>query len=624
MALATLAADAGQPLEEALEQADREMTGTLSVIIRAVLDMYGELSKNTIELLKEKLARQRAEEELRWNQEKLLKQEIQARDSRFTTLFEAVPDAVFVLDSGTRRILDVNAVAEQMSGYSRQALVGRNILDLHRDQDLPLHQQKLSKMHKIEHISEVIETVLITAQGREIIVEISVRGPFFWQESRCLVGVFRDVTRERNHQLELERAAYNDPLTGLFNRNGIKRELDGLIRDKAALPLLLVYIDIDRFTMVNEEIGVEAADEAIWAFSERLTTAVPDRALVSRLGGDEFLLVIPSWESEKPVSDWVEYLKRYVARPLVLNKDVIDLTASFGINLCSSWEDASTEILLRQTAHALYEAKLQGRGQYRLFDASYDARMRDRHTLLTDVRRGLENDEFELYFQPKVRMPTGALAGVEALVRWHHPERGLLGPGQFMPVVETHELAIEFGDWVAARALEHLAQWQPRDEGFAMGINLTSRELQSPDLVDHWAGRLKKFPSVAPSWIQIEVLESHTFENLDRTVQSLDRIRSLGISVAIDDFGTGYSSLSYLRRLPIDWLKLDQSFVRELSDKAADRGIVEGVETEEQGVILEQLGCEYAQGYHIARPMPWPELEKWLRSWKAPTAWQSL
>ena len=639
MAIATLAADSGQSLTQALEQADRTMAGSLSVVIQAVLDMYSELSANTIELIKERMTRQRIEEELKETQHALAEQELAASEQRYQILFDAIPDAVLVVDTKTQTLVDCNVEAERLTGRKRKELLGLSALELHPAEERSTHQDHLDSLVTgagCDHI----DATLLQKDGGTREVEISVRGPFLRDQKPCLVGVFRDVTLLRQHHRELEYIAYHDKLTGLWNRNGIKRFLEQLLAGDgcSSEPLLLLHLDVDKFTEVNEILGVELADRALQEFASRLRHVLPPGTQICRIGGDEFFAAIPQWKAEQNIDQFVENLLDQLGEPLHTNDNTLTLTASVGINLCSNLAGLNTETMIRQAAYALYQAKLRGLGHHTLFDASQEERIRRRNALIADVRRGLESDEFELYYQPKVHLPSGDLIGLEALIRWHHPEQGLLNPGAFMPVVERDAIALEIGDWVAESVLQLLDSSRTSKRPTPISINLTALELQTNDLGQKWQVRLREFPLLDPAWIQIEVLESNTMEDMDTALSNLEFLRELGMTIAIDDFGTGQSSLAYLKKLPVDCLKLDQSFVRDMGDSPDDRAIVEavvnisrayglqllaeGVETETQGRLLLDLGCEYAQGYCIARPMPAPDLEGWQKQWRVPPSWR--
>jgi EAL domain-containing protein (putative c-di-GMP-specific phosphodiesterase class I) len=285
----------------------------------------------------------------------------------------------------------------------------------------------------------------------------------------------------------------------------------------------------------------------------------------------------------------------------------------------------------------MYQAKLAGKNRYHVFDADQDRSVRGHHESLEHIRRALRECEFVLYYQPKVNMRTGAVIGVEALIRWQHPEKGLLPPAVFLPVIEDHPLAVELGDWVVDTALCQMESWQAAGLDMPISINVGARQLQHADFVGHLRNRLAAHPQVAASSLQLEVLETSALEDLAHVSKVIKACREIGVSFAMDDFGTGYSSLTYLKRLSVTQLKIDQSFVRDMLDDPEDLAILEGVlslatafrreviaegvETVAQGEMLVQLGCELAQGYSIARPMPADAFPVWLATWRPDPRW---
>jgi EAL domain-containing protein (putative c-di-GMP-specific phosphodiesterase class I) len=287
----------------------------------------------------------------------------------------------------------------------------------------------------------------------------------------------------------------------------------------------------------------------------------------------------------------------------------------------------------------MYQAKLSGRNRYHVFDSAQDQSLRVQHQQLERIRHALAANEFVLFYQPKVNMRTGQVVGAEALIRWQHPIQGLILPGDFLPVVEDHALAVELGEWVIATVLQQMARWQDDDLDIPVSVNMAARQLQQLDFVDRLRYLLDKQPQVSPKNLQLEILETSALQDIDLISSVLRACRDLGVTSAIDDFGTGYSSLTYLKRLPVDTLKIDQSFVRDMLDDPDDMAILqgvlglarafkreaiaEGVESALHGAVLLNLGCDLAQGYGIARPMPAEALPGWVRSWRPDPGWQT-
>ncbi|MGZ5001014.1 MAG: EAL domain-containing protein, partial [Methylomonas sp.] len=319
---------------------------------------------------------------------------------------------------------------------------------------------------------------------------------------------------------------------------------------------------------------------------------------------------------------------------------VFQVSASLGISFYPQAEDVDADQLLRQADQAMYQAKLAGKNRYHIFDAAQDSSIRGRHESLNRIREALAAHEFVLYYQPKVNMRTGKVVGAEALIRWQHPVKGLLPPSLFLPVIEDHALSIEIGEWVIDTALNQIELWHDAGLDIPISVNVSAGQLQRSDFVDRLRVALAAHPIVGPGCLELEVLETSALEDIAQVTQIMDACREIGVMFALDDFGTGYSSLTYLKRLPITLLKIDQSFVRDMLNDPNDLAILdgvlglarafgrqviaEGVETREHGEILLRLGCELAQGYDIARPMPADEMPDWSATWHTERSWVDL
>jgi EAL domain-containing protein (putative c-di-GMP-specific phosphodiesterase class I) len=328
------------------------------------------------------------------------------------------------------------------------------------------------------------------------------------------------------------------------------------------------------------------------------------------------------------------------AQSVRVGDHLLQVSASLGLTFYPQAEETDADQLLRQADQAMYHAKLLGKNRFHVFDAEQDRNLRGHHESLENIRRALGAHEFVLYYQPKVNMRSGEIIGVEALIRWQHPERGLLSPAVFLPVIEEHPLAVEVGEWVIEAALLQLEAWRAIGLDIPISVNVGARQLQQADFIERLRTRLAAHPSFHPGALEMEVLETSALEDLARVSQVIEACREIGIGFALDDFGTGYSSLTYLKRLSVAQLKIDQSFVRDMLDDPDDLAILggvlglasalhrqviaEGVATVEHGTMLLQLGCELAQGYGIAHPMPAAEIPAWVRTWRPEPAWTHL
>lgn len=639
MALATISMDCGADVDEALLSANQDMTGSLALLIRAVLDMYGELSASTIDLMKQKIARQRLEKELRDTAEQLVAEKLIASEERYHILINAMPDSIIVAHMASARIIDANIATEKLLGYSPQQLRSMQVFEIHPPETWAFHRENLAKLGAIEAPEESFETEVITSSGKLIDVEVSVHGPLLLQGQKCLVGVFRDITERKKHRSQLEYVAYFDELTGLPNRNGIKRHLDQL-QAQSDKNVLIVHADMDDFSAINARYSSEFGDRLLKEFARQASANLSAGTLMARLGGDEFLLVIEHIESPGSIDTVITALLATLQQPVFVDGIDIHITVSAGVKFRASAELTSSEVILRQAAHALYMAKIAGKSRYHVLDQAQENEQRNKHLLLNEIEAALSKNEFELFYQPKVNMVTGAVSGVEALIRWRHPTKGLLTPGYFMPATEGHKVSLQIDNWVVRQATNQLLRWHDLLPDLRISVNLCAQSIQDPDFPSRILAMTTSGHTNVTRRLAIEVLEGSAMGDINTAISNLQACRDAGMIVAIDDFGTGYSSLSYLKKLPIDCLKIDQSFVRDMVNSKDDIALIqgfisiskafdlntvaEGVETIEQGKLLIAMGCSHGQGYAISRPLPVAELERWLTSWQTPDAWRQI
>ncbi|MFP4207960.1 MAG: EAL domain-containing protein [Wenzhouxiangella sp.] len=456
------------------------------------------------------------------------------------------------------------------------------------------------------------------------------------------VTLFDDITRQKENERKLHHIAHYDALTGLPNRV--------LLADRLALamararrsrhPLALAFIDLDGFKAVNDTLGHDAGDRLLVSLARRMQNCLRETDTVARLGGDEFAIVMTDMTDLAAYAKLLDRLLIALAGPESIDGNPVQVSASIGVSLYPQDDEIDADQLLRQADQAMYEAKLAGKNRYRLFDIARDSDLRGRHEHVEQVRAGLDNDQLVLYFQPKVNMQSGAVVGAEALIRWQHPQRGLLSPAAFLPLISRHTLEIDLGRWVLGRALRHMSAWQRQGLRLPVSVNIAGDHIQHPDFVPELARLLRRHPEVNPANLQLEIVESTALEDVGDVSQVIARCAELGVEVALDDFGTGYSSLTYLKRLPVRVLKMDQSFVRDMLHDPDDLAILdgvlnlarafglgaiaEGVSSLQHGRVLLQLGCEAAQGYAIARPMPPAGIPVWIGQWKLPLEWSRV
>ncbi len=468
--------------------------------------------------------------------------------------------------------------------------------------------------------------------GREHFLEITkirLRNPD--GSVRGLIGLAMDITERAEHEQQLEKIAHFDALTGVPNRvmlaDRLKQAVARTHRDQGILAVC--YLDLDGFKPVNDHYGHEVGDLVLVEITRRIKQVIREDDTVARLGGDEFVVLLVGLTRPEECAGSLHRLLHAISQPISMQDHTVQISASIGVALYPEDEE-DPDTLLRHADQAMYVAKQAGKNRYHLFDPGNDLRARSHHTLQEQIRQGMAHGEFELYYQPKVAMATGELLGVEALIRWNHPERGLLLPGEFLRVIENTELEITLGDWVISDAIDRQRRW--RDQGFTIevSINVSAWHLQSPGFVEtlRTAANLC-CPGNCAGTLQVEVLETAALSDVATVSGIIRECKLFGMDFALDDFGTGYSSLSYLSKFDVDTLKIDQSFVRNMLSDKGDHAIVqgiialakafdmstvaEGVETDEQYRMLAEMGCDLAQGFGIARPMPEAELLAWGR-----------
>ncbi len=559
------------------------------------------------------------------------------RLSLAASVFEHANDAIFITDLDAT-IIEVNPAFLETTGYTREEVIGVSAHEL------------LAPPHDAEPFNEVwmkLETAgewhaETWLSGRNAMVFAAGLDLFAVRDERQkvmrYVGVFSDITHIMEQQQKLERMAYHDALTQLPNRVLFSDRLQQALAQNERMQSMLAvcYLDLDGFKPINDGLGHAAGDRLLVQLAQRVRNSLRAGDTLARLGGDEFALLLCGLQSPEEGCRTLARLLDVISAPYLIDEGNVTISASAGISL-SPPDEANPDILLRHADQAMYLAKLGGKNRYHLFNPEHDRQTRAQYEALAEMKQALDRGEFRLHYQPKVNMRQGQVIGMEALLRWQHPELGLRYPGDFLPALENSDLSVEVGEWVVVEALRQIAEWQQAGLSIAVSVNITARHLMQPDFTPRLAEMLAEFPEVSPALLELEITESAALEDFVSVGAVIDDCHLLGVTFALDDFGAGYSSLTYLRRLPADILKIDQSFVRDmlgdpddmtivagvisLSQEFRRRVIAEGVETVEHGIKLLAMNCELAQGYGIAKPMPAGEVLQWVAAYSPDPSW---
>ncbi|WP_185817640.1 bifunctional diguanylate cyclase/phosphodiesterase [Shewanella atlantica] len=536
-------------------------------------------------------------------------------------------------------IIDVNDAFSAITGYTRDEVIGGNPRLLQSGRHLPeFYKEMWATLQEKGHWTGEIWN---KRKNGEVYPEILTISAVLDDASvvQHYVALFNDITAIKEHQGQLERIAHYDMLTHLPNRTLLADRLTQSMRHcrRQNSLLAVAFLDLDGFKEVNDTYGHVVGDELLIVVSSRMKEALRSVDTLARIGGDEFVAVMEDIETVEDCEPMLERLLQAASEPVLVGGVRLEVSASIGVTIYPQ-DGVDADQLMRHADQAMYVAKQEGKNRYRLFDSAHNAAMVNQHERLDRIRKALDQNEFLLHYQPKVNMRTGKVIGAEALIRWQSPECGLVGPNEFLPAIESHILSIEVGEWVIGTALCQISAWKKLGLDIPVSVNISALQLQSEDFATRLAELLAAFPEVAPSSLELEVLETSAIGDVLQVSETMLACIELGVNFALDDFGTGYSSLSHLRRLPASLIKIDQTFVRDmLADpddlaivesvvvlsKSFKRGVIaEGVESIEHGIALLQLGCELAQGYGIARPMIARDIPTWAADWQPDDSWR--
>jgi len=552
----------------------------------------------------------------------------------FTTAREGI-----VITDTTGTIVDVNDAFSRITGYGRQEVLGQNPRLLGsglqgKDFYDTMWRELLTKGHWYGEIWNRRKSGQVYAEMLTITTVCDESG-----QAQNYVAVFSDITALKEHETELNHMAHYDVLTGLPNRVLLADRLQqGMLQaERHGRLLAVVFLDLDGFKLVNDRYGHEAGDQLLMSVSRNMKKSLREGDTLARLGGDEFVAVLADLDNTAVSVPMLARLLEAASQPTLFGGLELKVSASMGVTFFPQDAEVEADQLLRQADQAMYQAKLAGKNRFQVFDTQHDSGLRSRHESLERIRQALHANELVLYYQPKVNMRTGTVMGVEALIRWQHPDKGLLPPASFLPLIEDSPLAAEVGEWVMVTALRQIGQWRSQGLRLPVSVNVGARQLQQSNFVTRLSAILAAHPDIQRGDLSIEVLETSALQDLAGVSLVIAQCKDLGVDFALDDFGTGYSSLTYLKRLPVSLLKMDQSFVRDMLVDADDLAILEaviglarafrreviaeGVETIAHGTRLLEMGCDLAQGYGIARPMPGAAVPQWVAQWRPDPAW---
>ena len=528
-------------------------------------------------------------------------------------------------------IIDVNKGFSDITGYSREEVLGKNPRmlksnlqprDFYKDMWTDISGKgywtgEMWNRHKNGEVyAEVITISAIYDDNGQ---------------PQNYMGIFTDVTAIKQNQKRLEHIAHYDVLTQLPNRVLLADRLQQAIihADRNENSLAVLFVDLDGFKEVNDLYGHDVGDQLLMKIAEKMQQSLRAEDTLARLGGDEFVAVLVDLDSPQACEPILERVLLSVSEPILIDGSLVKVSASIGVALYPN-DLSDADLLIRHADQAMYQAKQEGKNRFRFFDVDQDAVVKSQSAMLLEIRVALRENQFVLHYQPKADLEKEEICGVEALIRWQHPERGLLYPNEFLPLINDHSLSIEVDEWVMRQAMQQWEEWHDLGLDMPISVNIGARSLQQKDFKQRIEQCLSRYPGIAERALQFEILETTALEDVSNVSELMRYCQALGVEFALDDFGTGYSSLTYLRHLPAKLIKIDQSFVRDMLIDKDDLAIIDGVlkltqafnrdviaegaETIEHCQKLYQMGCCKIQGYAIARPIPAESLPNWIEA----------
>ena len=598
-------------------EVDERVAATVAAQIAVAYDnllLYDEIKRHHEQLTLDMAARIRLDEDLR----------------RFRLAMDATADAIFLVDRAGMCFVDVNQTACRMLGFEREDFLRAGP---GRPQEGEAQLEELyNKLLAGDQGGPMTELQLQRKDGSPLAVEVQ-RRTLRSGQSWILVAVARDITERKDAEQRLMKLAHFDTLTGLPNRSQFYASLTHSLVQAAdhQWAVAVLFMDVDRFKNINDTLGHTIGDDLLRQFASRLVDCLRVRDTIGRFGGDEFAAILVLPEGAQHAVGVVDKIRESMRKPFDLQGHEVTVTVSIGISVYPD-DGVDADTLIQYADTAMYRAKEAGRDAFRFFTAEMNAQSMARLDMENALRRAIDNEEFVLFFQPKVHIISGRISGAEALIRWRRPGHGMVSPALFIPLLEETGLIVRVGNWVLDEACKKISEWGASSIGpVHLSVNVSGIQFFVGGLEEEVLKAIRKY-DIAPDLLELELTESSLMSNAEETIAVLRNLKALGIQISIDDFGTGYSSLAYLKRFPIDKLKIDIAFVREVTSNPDDAAIVlaiismahsmklqviaEGVEKDAQLAYLRRHGCDEMQGYYFSRPVPQEEFEQMLMGGK--------
>ncbi len=558
---------------------------------------------------------------------RIAERRLRESEARLDKFMQATVEGILFHRDGI--MTDVNQPLCEMTGWPASALIGQHVLSYVTDDELPKVREVMLQAQELRY-----ETVIRHRDGARIPVELIMR-TMERDGEKLRMAVVRDISDRLASEARIQHLAHHDVLTGLLNRAAFMDRMALMMRraERKGEMLALLFIDLDNFKRVNDSLGHLEGDQVLTTVSERIVGALRGSDLVGRFGGDEFVVLLSDLESRQDIVVVLEALLQVVEVPVKADGRALSVTPSIGVAVYPD-DGRQADELIQHADTAMYLAKARGRANFQFFNSALAETAYADLVLEDELAQGLTRNEFELFFQPQVEAATGQLSGAEALLRWRHPQRGLLAPDAFIFVAERHRLMLNLGEWVLREAAATARRW--RETGLTQGhgpmriaVNLSRMQFNLEGFADT-VKRVLEESQAEGQWLELELTERMLIDDIEHAPATLAQLRALGLTVSVDDFGTGYTSLAHLTELPLDKLKIDQGFVARLPDdvgaQAITRAIVqmavglgltvtaEGVRSAAQWQLLAGWGCQQFQGELVGAPMPVPEFEAWVKA----------